>query len=60
MQKGLELLEDPNTVLTATNRFLTEDTQGQLNDLFAEFSFNETLSVEDAQERFADILEDAD
>ncbi len=60
MQKGLALLEDPNTVLTATNRFLTEDTQGQLNDLFAEFSFNETLSVADAQERFASILEDAD
>ena len=60
MQKGLALLDDPNTVLTATNRFLTEDTQGQLNDLFAEFSFNETLSIADAQERFATILENAD
>ena len=60
MQKGLALLEDPETVLTSMNRFVTEDTAGQLNDLFAEFSFNETLSVEDAQERFASIIEDAD
>ena len=60
MRKGLALLDDPNTVLTATNRFLTEDTQGQLNDLFSEFSFNQALSVEEAQERFAGIIESAD
>ncbi len=60
MRKGLALLDDPNTVLTSTSRFLTEDTQGQLNDLFAEFSFNEALSIPDAQERFASILESAD
>ncbi len=60
MRKGLALLDNPDTVLTATNRFLTEDTQGQLNDLFSEFSFNQALSVEDAQERFAGIIESAD
>ena len=60
MMKGIELLENPDTVLTSLGRFVTEDTAGQLNDLFAEFSFNESLSVEDAQERFASIIEDAD
>lgn len=59
MKKGLALLDDPETVITATNRFLTEDTSGQINDLVAEFSFNSSVSIEDAQERFATILENA-
>lgn len=60
MKKGLALLDDPETVITATNRFLTEDTSGQINDLVAEFSFNSSMSVADAQERFATIIENAD
>lgn len=59
MERGLDLLEDPDTVVEGINRLLTEDTVGQINDLIAEFSFNEDLTVEDAQERFAQILETA-
>lgn len=60
MRKGLALLDNPDTVLTAFNRFVTEDTAGQVNDLIAEFSFNDALGVEEAQERFAGIIESAD
>jgi len=59
MKKGLDLLANPDTVIQATNRFLTEDTSGQINDLIAEFSVNKTLSVADAQKRFADIIRNA-
>ena len=59
MLRGLELLEDPDTVITSTNRMLTEDTSGQLNDLIADLSFNPSVTIEEAQERFARILETA-
>ncbi len=59
MKLGLEILSDPNNVVPAQNNFFTEDTAGQLDDLWAEFSFNRDLSIEEAQERLAQILEDA-
>ncbi len=60
MKKGLELLKSPDTVLTAMNRFVTEDTAGQINDLISEFSFNPDKTVEETQESFAKIIENAD
>lgn len=60
MLKGLEILQDPDAIVPAINNFFTEDTAGQFNDLWAEFSFNRDLSVDDAQERFAEIIESAD
>jgi glucose/mannose transport system substrate-binding protein len=60
MQKGLKLLENPDRVVKAVNKYLTEDGTGQLNDLFAEFITNPDLSVDEAQERYAQIIENAD
>ncbi|MEZ5668289.1 MAG: ABC transporter substrate-binding protein [Alphaproteobacteria bacterium] len=60
MQKGLEILADPENVVPAMNNFFTEDTTGALNDLWTEFSFNRELSIDEAQERFVEIIENAD
>lgn len=60
MKKGLELLKDPDTILDGSTRLLTEDTAGQLNDLYADFSFNPSLSVEEAHSRLVQIIENAD
>ncbi|MGF1624945.1 MAG: ABC transporter substrate-binding protein [Alphaproteobacteria bacterium] len=59
MMRGLELLADADNVVPAMNNFFTEDTTGQFNDLWAEFSFNRDLSIEEAQERLAEIIETA-
>ena len=60
MKKGLAILDNPDNVIPAINNFFTEDTAGALNDLWAEFSFNEDSTIEDAQERLATILKNAD
>lgn len=60
MQKGLEILADPESVVGDVNNFVTADTDGQLRDLFAEFWANDDLTVADAQERFAQIIESAE
>ena len=59
MQKGLDLLKNPDTVVGDPINFVTEDTNGQIQDLFAEFWADDSLSVDDAQERLARIIEDA-
>ena len=60
MTKGLEILSNADSVVPALNNFFTEDTTGQFNDLWSEFSFNTDLSIEEAQDRFAEIIETAD
>ena len=60
MKKGLEILKHPDHVVEAVNKYFTEDSTGQLNDLFAEFITNPDLSVDEAQERYAQIIENAD
>jgi len=60
MRKGLEVLKDPDSIVTDDQRYFTEDTIGQLRDLFTEFSFDESLSIDDAQARYASIIENAD
>ena len=60
MKKGVELLANPDNVLTSAGRLVTEDTQGQLNDLFAELSFNPELSLDEAQARLSQIFADAE
>ena len=60
MQLGLEILDDPDNVIPDINNLFTEDGSGQINDLWVEFSFDRDLSIEDAQERFASIIENAE
>jgi glucose/mannose transport system substrate-binding protein len=59
MKKGLEILKDPSHVVKAVNKYFTEDSTGQLNDLFAEFITNPDLTVAETQERYAKIIETA-
>jgi glucose/mannose transport system substrate-binding protein len=59
MKKGLEILGAGNT-LPAVNQLNTEDTNTQLNDLFAEFFNDTSMTPEQAQERFVEIVASGD
>ena len=55
MKKGLDILAKGN-VIPDTNQLITEDTNNQMNDLFVEFFKTPSLTPEDAQKRFAEII----
>lgn len=59
MKKGLAILAD-GSILPDTNQTLSPDTQGQLEDLMTEFWADTSISAEDAQKRYADIIASAD
>ncbi len=59
MKKGLEILAAGNT-LPSTTQLNTEDTNNQLNDLFVEFFNDNSITPEDAQARFVDIVSSAE
>ncbi|MDW4496437.1 ABC transporter substrate-binding protein [Sulfitobacter sp. D35] len=59
MKKGLEILAAGNT-LPAVTQLNTEDTNNQLNDLFVEFFNDDSITPEAAQERFVEIVANAD
>ena len=59
MRKGLEILKQGNTV-PDTNQLMTQDTNNQINDLFAEFFADPSITPEDAQKRFAEIIANAE
>jgi len=59
MRKGLEILASGN-VLPSSEQAISQDTEQQMRDLFIEFFNNKSLSVADAQERMAQLIEQAD
>ena len=59
MKKGLEILAKDNTIPDPP-RLNTEDTNNQLNDLFVEFFKTPTMTPEEAQKRYAEIIAKAD
>lgn len=59
MKKGLEILAAGN-VIEGTDQLLSADSQKQKEDLFSEFFANPSMTPEDAQKRFADIIASAD
>ena len=59
MKKGLEILASGN-IIPDTNQLNTEDTNNQLNDLFVEFFKTPSLTPEEAQKRYAEIIANAD
>ncbi len=59
MQKGLEILASGN-ILPSGDMNLSPDTQGQIEDLMVEFWNDPSYSAADAQERYAEIIADAD
>ena len=59
MKKGLDILAKGN-VIQWTDQLLSADSQKQKEDLFSEFFASATMSPEDAQKRFAEIIATAD
>lgn len=59
MKKGLAILAKGN-VIPDPNQLMTPDSVGQINDLFVEFFNDPSITAKDAQERFAEIVGDAD
>ena len=59
MKKGLEILAKGN-VIPDTNQLMTPDSNTQINGLFAEFFKTPTMTAEDAQKRFAEIIASAE
>ena len=55
MKKGLDILAKGN-VIQGTDQLLSQDTQKQKEDLFSEFFANPSLTPEDAQKRFVEII----
>ena len=60
MQKGLVILENPDNILPSGEQTWSSDTQGQFEDLWVEFFNDPGMSVDEAQERFVEIVENAD
>lgn len=59
MKKGLDILAKGNT-MPDPPRLNTEDTNNQLNDLFVEFFATPSMTPEEAQKRYAEIIANAD
>jgi glucose/mannose transport system substrate-binding protein len=59
MKKGLDILAKGNVIETP-DQLLSADSQKQKEDLFSEFFANASMTPEDAQKRFADIIANAD
>jgi glucose/mannose transport system substrate-binding protein len=59
MKKGLEILATGN-LLPSGDQVFSADTQTQFNDLMVEFMNDKSITPEDAQERYAAIVEAAD
>lgn len=59
MKKGLAILADGN-ILPDGNQTLSPDTSGQIEDLMTEFWSDDSITAEDAQARYAEIIANAD
>ena len=59
MKKGLDILAKGN-IIEGTDQLMSADSQKQKEDLFSEFFATPSMTPEDAQKRFADIIASAD
>jgi glucose/mannose transport system substrate-binding protein len=59
MKKGLEIIASGGTV-TSTDQLISPDTNTQLEDLMSQFFSDMSLTPEDAQARWAEIIASAD
>ncbi len=59
MRKGLDILAKGD-VIQWTDQLLSADSQKQKEDLFSEFFANPSMTPQDAQKRFVDIIASAD
>jgi glucose/mannose transport system substrate-binding protein len=59
MKKGLKILENPENVLPTGDQTFSSDTQGQLQDLVLSFFADKSMTVDDLQAQYADIVASA-
>ena len=59
MLKGLSIIKDPANIQIDSNRWLNPDTQSAFNDLISQFWTDDSMTVEEAQQKYADILASA-
>lgn len=59
MKKGLDILAKGNIILSP-DQLMSADSLTRVNDLFVEFFNNTSITAEDAQKRFVDIVASAD
>lgn len=60
MQKALQAVEDPDKIVTAMNRFITEDTNQRINELISQYFADDSISAEDGAARYAEIISTSD
>ena len=60
MKKGLAILENPENILPSGEQTWSSDTQGQFEDLWVEFFNDPGMTPQEAQERYVEIVENAD
>ena len=60
MKRGLEIIGNQANIAESAGRWLSPDTTAQHNDLVAQFWADDSVSVEDASQRYIDILASAD
>jgi glucose/mannose transport system substrate-binding protein len=60
MRKGTELLGNADNIIPSIDQLRAPDTQGQIQSLAAEFFADKSMTVDDIQERFAQIIEQAE
>ena len=49
MQKALKAVDDPAKIVTATNRFITENTNQQINELVTQFFADNSITADEAR-----------
>lgn len=60
MKKGLAILNGGGTIIQANNLYLTEDTTRQLEEVMVEAWNDQSITAETIQERYAEIIANAD
>ena len=58
--EGAEGCRRSGKIVTATNRFITENTNQQINELVAQFFADDSVTPEDATAKFATIIGSSD
>ena len=59
MLKGLSIIKDPANIQVEAGRWLTEDTNNQINALMTQFFSDDAMTVDDAQAKYWEILKNA-
>lgn len=59
MLRGLSIIKDPANIQVAAGRWLNEDTNNQINALMTQFFADDAMTVDEAQQKYWDILKNA-